>query len=38
MVAFTATLLVYILGLFGVTLNQPLEIGAAVRLLRARRA
>src|SRR5512140_2700936 len=29
MVAFTATLLVYILGLFGVTLNQPLEILAA---------
>jgi APA family basic amino acid/polyamine antiporter len=29
MVAFTATLLVFILGQFGVTLNQPLEIGAA---------
>jgi amino acid transporter len=30
MVAFTATLLVFILGQFGITLNQPLEIGAAV--------
>jgi amino acid transporter len=30
MVAFTATLLVYILGLFGIALNQPLEIAAAV--------
>jgi amino acid transporter len=30
MVAFTATLLVYILGLFGVALNGPLEIAAAV--------
>jgi APA family basic amino acid/polyamine antiporter len=30
MVAFTATLLVFILGQFGVTLNQPLEVGAAV--------
>jgi APA family basic amino acid/polyamine antiporter len=30
MVAFTATLLVFILGQFGVTLNQPLQIGAAV--------
>jgi amino acid transporter len=30
MVAFTATLLVYILGLFGIVLNQPLEIAAAV--------
>jgi len=30
MVAFTATLLVFILGQFGVTLDQPLEIGAAV--------
>ena len=29
MVAFTATLLVFILGQFGITLNQPLEIGAA---------
>jgi amino acid transporter len=29
MVAFTATLLVYILGLFGVTVSTPLEIGAA---------
>ena len=29
MVAFTATLLVYILGLFGLTLNTPLEIGSA---------
>jgi len=29
MVAFTATLLVFILGQFGVTLNQPLEVGAA---------
>jgi amino acid transporter len=29
MVAFTATLLVFILGQFGVALNQPLEIGAA---------
>ena len=28
--AFTATLLVFILGQFGITLNQPLEIGAAV--------
>ena len=30
MVAFTATLLVFILGQFGISLNQPLEIGAAV--------
>jgi amino acid transporter len=30
MVAFTATLLVFILGQFGLVLNQPLEIGAAV--------
>jgi basic amino acid/polyamine antiporter, APA family len=30
MVAFTGTLTVYILGLFGVTLSTPLEIGAAV--------
>ena len=30
MVAFTATLLVFILGQFGIVLNQPLEIGAAV--------
>ncbi len=30
MVAFTTTLLVYILGLFGIALNQPLEIAAAV--------
>jgi amino acid transporter len=30
MVAFTATLLVYILGLVGITLNTPLEIAAAV--------
>jgi basic amino acid/polyamine antiporter, APA family len=30
MVAFTATLLVFILGQFGIALNQPLEIGAAV--------
>jgi len=30
MVAFTATLLVYILGLFGIALNAPLEIAAAV--------
>ncbi len=30
MVAFTATLTVYILGLFGVALNAPLEIAAAV--------
>jgi amino acid transporter len=29
MVAFTATLLVFILGQFGIVLNQPLEIGAA---------
>jgi amino acid transporter len=29
MVAFTATLLVFILGQFGIMLNQPLEIGAA---------
>jgi amino acid transporter len=29
MVAFTATLLVFILGQFGITLNQPAEIGAA---------
>ena len=29
MVAFTATLLVFILGQFGIALNQPLEIGAA---------
>jgi len=29
MVAFTATLLVFILAQFGVVLNQPLEIGAA---------
>ncbi len=30
MVAFTATLLVFILSQFGIALNQPLEIGAAV--------
>ena len=30
MVAFTATLLVFICGQFGIVLNQPLEIGAAV--------
>ena len=30
MVAFTGTLLVYILGLFGVALSTPLEIGAVV--------
>jgi APA family basic amino acid/polyamine antiporter len=30
MVAFTTTLFVYILGLFGIALNQPLEIAAAV--------
>jgi len=30
MVAFTATLLVYILGLFGIALKPALEIGAAV--------
>jgi amino acid transporter len=30
MVAFTATLLVFILGQFGIALNQPLEIGAAI--------
>jgi APA family basic amino acid/polyamine antiporter len=30
MVAFTATLLVFILGQFGIVLNSPLEIGAAV--------
>ena len=29
MVAFTATLLVYIMGLFGVTVSTPLEIGSA---------
>ncbi len=29
MVAFTATLLVFILGQFGIILNQPLEIGSA---------